>query len=101
MTGLLMLRVRSYLELVFVSVLFELFEAIRVDRVECLDTQSKPPQLLLVCHRCAFGQEWLVVCLRQCTVELICRSRRLDAGSFLKSRDCFKDATFMGCVLKR
>ena len=48
----------------------ELFEAVRVDRVECLDTQSRPPRLLLVCHGCAFGREWLVVCLRQCTVEL-------------------------------
>ena len=64
----------------------ELFEAIRVDRVECLDTQSRPPRLLLVCHECAFSREWLVVCLRQCTVELICRSRRLDAGSFLEKQ---------------
>jgi len=64
----------------------ELFEAVRVDRVECLDTQSRPPRLLLVCHGCAFGREWLVVCLRQCTVELTCRSRRLDAGSLLKKQ---------------
>ena len=53
----------------------ELFEAIRVDRVECLDTQSKPPRSLLVCHECAFDQEWLAFCLCQCSVELICRSR--------------------------
>ena len=43
MAGLLMLRVRSYLELVFVSVLFELFEATRVDHVECLDARLNLP----------------------------------------------------------
>ena len=53
----------------------ELFEVTRVDRVECLDTQSKPPRLLLVCRGCTLSQVWTVVCLCQCTVELICRSK--------------------------
>ena len=69
----------------------ELFEAVRVDRVECLDTQSRPLRLRLVCHGCAFGREWLVVCPHKCT-ELFCRRRKLNAGSFLKSRSHFEDA---------
>ena len=60
----------------------ELFETTRVDRVECLDTQSKPPRLLLVCHGYTLSQEWTIVCLCQCTVELIYRSRRPNTGSF-------------------
>jgi len=70
-----------------VSVLFEPFEATRVDHVECLDAQSKPPRLLLVCHECALSQEWLVVCLRQCTVELILQKQEAERRFLLKSRD--------------
>ena len=69
------------------SVLFELFEATRVDHVECLDAQSKPPRLLLVCHGCALSQEWLVVSLRQCTVELILQKQEAERRFLLKSRD--------------
>ena len=65
----------------------ELFEAPRVDHVECLDAQSKPPRLLLVCHGCALSQEWLVVCLRQCTVELILQKQEAERRFFSKSQD--------------
>ena len=75
MTGLLMLRVLILSGVGLCECTVELFEAIRVDRVECLDAQSKPPRSLLACHECAFDQEWLAFCLCQCTVELICRSR--------------------------
>ena len=69
------------------SILLNSFEATRVDRIECLDTQSKPPRLLLVCHGRALRQEWTIVCLCQCTVETDLQKQGLDASSFLKSRD--------------
>ena len=64
----------------------ELFEAPRVDHVECLDAQSKPLRLLLVCHWRALSQEWLVVCLRQCTVELILQKQEAKRRFFFKKQ---------------
>ena len=59
----------------------ELFEAAKNDRVECLDTQSKPPRCSEFVVSVLSNQGWTVVCLCQCTVELILQKRGLNASS--------------------
>ena len=44
MIGLTLLQARSCLEYGLRECTVKLFEAAKIDRVECLDTQSKPPR---------------------------------------------------------